>query len=86
MDASGAHSAGAAGAPSAAGGQAASNEAQAAVAPPAAPVQSNEAAGPAPTTLSHFTAARARAGTGSTLTSRGRGLRVSPAKTYDEAC
>jgi hypothetical protein len=32
--------------------------------------------GPAPSTLSHYTAARARQATGSTLTSRGRGLRV----------
>ena len=32
--------------------------------------------GPAPSNLSHYTAARARQATGSTLTSRGRGLRV----------
>ena len=58
------------------GGGAASNEAQApaAQAPPAEPSIS---LGPAPTNLSHYTAARART-TGSTLTSRGqgRGMRV----------
>jgi hypothetical protein len=57
------------------GGQAASNDE---VVPPAPPApEPSISLGPAPTTLSHFTAARAlHGGTGSTLTSRGRGLRV----------
>ena len=67
------------GAVSDAPGQAASNdEAPPPPPPPPPPVEPSASLGPAPTTLSHFTAARAAAlgGTGSTLTSRGRGLRV----------
>jgi hypothetical protein len=59
-------------------GQAASND-EAVPPPPPAP-EPSISLGPAPTTLSHFTVARAlHGGTGSTLTSRGRGLRVRPA-------
>ena len=59
-------------------GQAASNDEAPPPPPPAAAAEPSVSLGPAPTTLSHFTVARAAAlgGTGSTLTSRGRGLRV----------
>jgi hypothetical protein len=59
------------------GGQAASNDEVVPPAPEPPAPEPSISLGPAPTTLSHFTARRAlHGGTGSTLTSRGRGLRV----------